>query len=147
MAERNSHRIVDSGGAGEGRIETLSVKLADEFEADGAGNVPMKVVAGEMPVCDPADVDGERRRHGMKELLGMVVGEDDPEIRLQLAQFAADLRRYVAHPVDVGPVLGGRQGKELGSMRKHRAADDSSDHGIFSPVPGPARPGRVAIAT
>jgi hypothetical protein len=93
----------------------------------------MKVVAGEMPVRGPTNMDRKRRRHGMKELLGMVVGKDDPKIRLQLAQFAADLCRYGAHPIDIGPIFGWRHGEELRGMRKHRPANDSCDHGIFSP--------------
>ena len=69
----------------------------------------------------------------MKELLGVVVGEDDPEIRLQLAKFPADFRRYGAHPLDIVAVFSRRHREELRGMRKHRPTNNRRNHGFFSP--------------
>src|SRR5262249_46940216 len=67
-----------------------------------------------------------------EELLGMIVGEDDPEIGLQRAQILADLGRDLTHVLDDLLVLGLRHGEELGRMGQHGAADHARHHGFFS---------------
>ena len=83
MGERNADGVVDLGGAGEGRIEILPVELAHELEADLARNLPVEFAAGEFAGRLAADMHGEGRRRGVEELLGVIVGEDDPEVGLR----------------------------------------------------------------
>jgi hypothetical protein len=68
----------------------------------------------------------------VKELLGMIVGEDDPEVGFQRAQLLADLGRDLAHVLDDLLVLGLGHGEELGRMGQHRATDHARHHGSFS---------------
>jgi hypothetical protein len=93
MGERNPHGVVDLRRAGEGGVEALAVELADEFQADRARDLPLEVATREVSLRRAADMNGERRCDRMEELLGVVVGEDDPEIGLQLAQLRADFGR------------------------------------------------------
>src|SRR5262249_9732182 len=72
-----------------------------------------------------------------EELLGVVVGEDDPEVGLERTQLVADVGRHRAHMLDVLLVLGVRHGEELGRVGQHGAADDGRHHGR-SPSPIPA---------
>ena len=83
----------------------------------------MEFSAGEVAGGFAADVDGERRCGGVEELLGMVVGKNDPEIRVERAQPLADIGGDVADLGDQRLVLGVRHGEELGRMRQHGAAD------------------------
>src|SRR5262249_58071254 len=69
MRQRNSDRIVDLGRAGEGGIEVLPVELAHDLEADLARDLPVEFPAGEIAARLAADMDGERRRRGVEELL------------------------------------------------------------------------------
>src|SRR5258708_20308473 len=93
MGQRNADRIIDLGGAGEGRIEILPIERPYQLEADLARNLPVKLAPGEFSGGLAAHMDREGRRRLMKELLGVIVGEDDPEIGLQAAQPSADLAR------------------------------------------------------
>jgi hypothetical protein len=75
---------------------------------------------------------GEWRRRVMEKLFGVVVGEDDPQIRLERLQPLADPRGDVAHRLHHLLVLGVRHGEELRRMWQHRAADDrASVHCCF----------------
>ena len=98
MGERDADRVVDLGGRGEGRIEILPVELAHDLEADLARHFPVKLAAGEFAGRLAADMDGERRRGGVEELLGVVVGEDDPQVGLVRAQPLADVGRDLRAP-------------------------------------------------
>src|SRR5262249_11552744 len=93
MRQWNADRVVDLRRAGEGGIEVLPVELAHDLEADLARNFPVELPAGEIAGRLAAHVDSERRRGGVEELLGMIVGEDDPEVGLQRVQLFADLGR------------------------------------------------------
>jgi len=64
----------------------------------------------------------------------MVIGKDDPEIWIKFTQFVADLCCYGAHPFDIGGIFSWRHGEELGSVWKHRAANDGCDHDTL-PLP------------
>jgi hypothetical protein len=50
-------------------------------------------------------VDREGRRSGVKELLGMIVREDDPKIGLQRTQPPTDISGYLADVRDDCPVF------------------------------------------
>src|ERR1700722_12036028 len=71
MGERDTDRIVDPGGAREGRIEILPIKRPHQFEGDLAWNFPVELAPGEFPGRLAAHMDGEGRRRLMEELLGM----------------------------------------------------------------------------
>ena len=129
MGQRNADRVVDLGGRGEGRIEILPVELAHQLEADLARDLPVEFAAGEVAGRLAADMHGERRRRVVEELLGVIVGEDDPEVGLQRPQPLADLGRDLPHVLDVRLVLGVRHGEELRRMGQHRAADHGRHHG------------------
>jgi hypothetical protein len=103
--------------------------LANDLEADLARDLPMEFPAGEVAGRLAADMHGERRRGVVEELLGMVVGEDDPEVRLQRPQPVADIGRHLAHMLDVLLVLGLGHGEELRRMGQHRPADHRRHHG------------------
>jgi hypothetical protein len=90
----------------------------------------MKFPPGEFAGCLAADVDGERRRGGVEELLGVIVGEDDPEVRIERAQPLADIGCDLADMGDQRLVLGVRHGEELRRMRQHGAADHGRHHGV-----------------
>ena len=124
MGQRNTDRVVDPGGAAERRIKALAIQIAHQGLADRAGHLPMEVAAGKVPGRLAADMDGERRCHGVKELLRVVVGEDDPQVGFQRCELRADPRRDVAHAGHGCLVLGLRQGEELRGMRQHGATDD-----------------------
>ena len=132
MGQGNSDRVVDFCRAGEGGIEILPVELAHDLEADLARNLPVEFPAGELAGCLAPDMDGEGRRAHMEELLGVVVGEDDPEIGFQRTQLCAHFRRDLAHVRDDRLVLGLRHGEELGRMGQHGAADHGGHHHYFS---------------
>jgi len=68
-------------------------------------------------------MDREGRGRRVKELLGVVVGEDDPQIGAQCPEPRADLGRRLLDPLYRAPVLGLRHRKELWRMRQHRPAD------------------------
>src|SRR5215472_15282994 len=78
MGQWDAERVIDLGGAGEGRVETLRVHLAHDLEPDRARHAPMKSAASEVTLCLVADMDREGRCGSVEELLDMVVGEDDP---------------------------------------------------------------------
>ena len=59
MGEGNADRIVDLGRRGESGIEILPVELADQFEADIAGNCPVEFPAGKLAARLAPDVDRE----------------------------------------------------------------------------------------
>ncbi len=92
----------------------------------------MEFPAGEIAARLAADMDGERRRGGVEELLGVIVGEDDPEVGLERAQLLADVGRHLPHVLDVLLVLGLRHGEELRRMGQHGAADHGRHHDVFS---------------
>ena len=100
----------------------------------------MKFPAGELAGCLAADMDGERRRGGVEELLGVIVGEDDPQVGLERAQPVADVGRDLADMGDQRLVLGVRHGEELRRMGQHGAADHGRHHG-GSPWPQGYRAG------
>ncbi len=132
MGQRNADRIVDLGCAGEGRIEILPIERPHQLEADFAWNPPAELAPGEFSGGLAAHMDRERRRRLMEELLGMIVGEDDPEIRLQGPQPLADLGGDGLDVLDIGLVLGVRHREELRRMGQHRSADHARHHGSFS---------------
>jgi hypothetical protein len=107
------------------RIEVLPVQLPHQLEADFAGNFPVEFSAGKFAAGFPANVDCERRRRGVEELLGVVIRKNDPEVGVERAQPAADTGRDFAHMRDHGFVLGLRHGEKLRRMRQHRATDHS----------------------
>ena len=85
---------------------------------------PGKIAAGLA-----ADMDREGRGGRVKELLGVIVGKDDPQIGFECAQTLADVGGHFAHMRDQRLVLGVRHGEELGRMRQHGAADHGRHHG------------------
>jgi hypothetical protein len=72
---------------------------------------------------------GERRRRIVEELLGVIVGEDDPEIGLERAELVADVGGHFAHMRDQSLVLGVGHGEELGRVGQHGAPDHGRHHG------------------
>ena len=90
----------------------------------------MEFPAGEFAGRLAADMDGERRRGGVEELLGVIVGEDDPQVGLERAQPFADVGRDLAHMGDQRLVLGVRHGEELRRMGQHGAADHGRHHRV-----------------
>ena len=117
--------IVDLGSRCECRIEVLPVQLAHQFEADFARNLPVEFPAGELAARFAADVNCERRSRGVEELLGMVIGKNNPEIGVERAKPAANIGRDFAYMRDHSLVLCLRHGEELRRMRRHGAADHS----------------------
>ena len=103
----------------------MAVELPHQFEADFAGNFPVKFSSGEFTARRAADVNRERRSGSVEELLGMIVGKDDPEVGIERTQPPPDIGRDFAHMRDHGLFLGLRHGEELRRMRQHRAADHS----------------------
>ena len=140
MGERNADGVVDLRRRTKGRIEILPVQLAHQFEADFARNLPMEFAAGEFARRLAADMDCERRRGGVEELLGVVVGEDDPKVGLECAQPLADVGCDLAHMGDQRLVLGVGHSEELRRMGQHGAADHGRHHG-GSPWPQGYRAG------
>ena len=49
MGERDAHRVIDLGNAGESRVEALPIQLPDEFQTDLARNLPAKLRPANMP--------------------------------------------------------------------------------------------------
>ena len=149
MGQRNADGVVDLGGRGEGRVEILPVELAHQLEGDLARDLPVEFAAGELAGRLAADMDREGRRGGVEELLGVVVGEDDPEVGLERAQPLADVGRDLPHLRDHRLVLGVRQGEELGRMRQHCAADHGRLHGgsLDRPNVPPKSPDQQATAS
>ena len=94
----------------------------------------MELAAGEFAGRLAADMHRERRCRIVEELLGVVVGEDDPEVRIERPQPPADIGRHLAHVLHELFVLGLRQGEELRRMGQHRAADHGGHHGFLSAV-------------
>ena len=128
----NADRIIDLGRAGEGGIEVLPIELTHDLETDLARNLPVEFAAGEVAACLPADMDSERRRGGVEELLGMIIREDDPEVGPQCAQLPADVGPDLPHVLDHVFVFGLGHGEELRRMGQHGAADHARHHD-FSP--------------
>src|SRR5262249_39170348 len=95
--------------------------------ADLARHLPTKLAAGKLASGLAADMHRERRRGIVKELLGVIVGEDDPEVRLARAQPFSDFGRDRAHVLDVRLVLGLGHGEELWGKGEHGATDDGLD--------------------
>ena len=77
VGQRNADGVVDLRRAGEGRIEVLSIKLADDFETDFAWHLPMKLPAGEFAGRLAAHMNRKGWRSVVEELFGMIVGEDN----------------------------------------------------------------------
>ena len=139
----NADRIIDLGRAGEGGIEVLPVELTHDLETDLARNLPVEFAAGEVAACLPADMDGERRRGSVEELLGMVIGEDDPEIGPQRAQLPADIGPDLPHMLNHVLIFGLGHSEELRRMGQHGAADHARHHD-FSPRASDAGEHQVA---
>ena len=59
----------------------------------------------------------------MKELLGMVVGEDDPQIGAQRLELSTNLGGRLFDAGDRASVLGFGHRKELRGMGQHRPAN------------------------
>ncbi len=125
MGQRDADRVIDPGGAGEGRVEASGVEAADQLEADFARHPPIEPAAGELALGLGADMDREGRRHGVEELLGMVVRKDDPEVGGQRLEPCADLGRGRLDPLDRVAVLGLRHREELRGVGQHGPADDA----------------------
>src|SRR5262249_13798425 len=114
-----------------------------DLETDLARDLPVEFPAGEVATRLAADMDCERRRGGVEELLGVVIGEDDPEVGLQGAQLLADVGGHFPHVLDVLLVFGLGHGEELRRMGQHGAADHRRHHD-FSPWPIQMRANRLA---
>src|SRR5215510_7920696 len=97
VRQRNADGVIDLGRRGEGRIEILPVKLAHQLEGDLARNLPMELPAGKFAGRFASHMDGEGWGRGVKELLSMIVGEDDPEIGHESAQALADVSSHLSH--------------------------------------------------
>ena len=78
MRQRDAHRVVDFSRAGEGRVEALTIKPLHNLKADFARHPPVETAAGEMAAGAGAYMHREGRRDVVKELLCMVVCEDEP---------------------------------------------------------------------
>ena len=79
MRQRDAHHVVDLiSRAGEGRVESLAIKRLDDLKTDFARHAPVETAAGEMAAGAGADMHREGRRDVVKELLCMVVREDEP---------------------------------------------------------------------
>ncbi|MEJ0070242.1 MAG: hypothetical protein WDO24_17750 [Pseudomonadota bacterium] len=63
-----------------------------------------------------------------QELVGVIVADHDPDVRLFGRQPLADLARLEADALDRRLVLGVGQGEELRRMRHQHAADDAARH-------------------
>ena len=123
MGERDAHRVIDLGNAGEGRVEALPIQLPDEFQTDLARNLPAEIPAREPALGHVPDMDRERWCRLMKKLLGMVVRKNDPEIGRQGLQPGADFGCYRLDPLDRVAVLSFGHREELWGMGQHRPAD------------------------
>ena len=88
----------------------------------------MEFPAGKFAGRLAADMDGERRRGGVKKLLGMVVGEYDPEIGIERTQPLADIGGDFADMRHQRLILGVGHGEELRRVRQHGAADHGGHH-------------------
>jgi hypothetical protein len=128
VGERDADGVVDPGSRGERGIEALAVERAHDLEADRARDFPVKFAAGKLAAGLAANVDREGRADVVEELLGVVVGEDDPEVGLERLQPRSDVGRDLTHVLDIRLVLGVRHGEELRRMRQHGAADHSRHH-------------------
>src|SRR5262249_46908281 len=134
VGQRNANGIVNLGGRCECGIEVLPVQLPHQFEGDFAWNFPVEFSAGEFTARFAANMNREWRRRGVEELLGMVVGKNNPEIGVERPQPTPDIGRDFAHMRDHGLVLSLRHGEELRRMRQHGATDHCGHHGL-SPLP------------
>ena len=139
MGQRNADGVVDLGGRAERRVEVLPVELAHQLEGDLARDLPVEFAAGEVAGRLAADMHREGRRRGVEKLLGVIVGEDDPEVGLERAQPLADVGGHLPDVLHDLLVLGLRHREELRGMGQHRAADDGRIHGLL-PCPGIYRP-------
>jgi hypothetical protein len=68
-------------------------------------------------------MDREGRCGGVKELLGVVVGENNPEIGAQRSEPGADLGRRPLDPLDGASIFGLGHCEELRGVGQHRPAD------------------------
>ena len=124
MRKRNADRIVNLCGAGESRVKTLPVELAHKLEGNLAGNSPVEFPTGKFARCLPSNVNCERWCNIMEELLSVIIGKDDPEIRLQRFQPTADITSYLLNRCYHIFGFGVGLGKELRSMREHGSPND-----------------------
>jgi len=76
-----------------------------------------------------ADVNREGRGRIVKELLGVIVGKNDPEVRIERTKFGSDVGCNCANALDIGLVLRLGHGEELGGVGQHGPADDGRLHG------------------
>jgi len=88
---------------------------------------PLRALAARLA----ADMDREGRRRMVEELLGVIIGEDDPEIGLERAQPLADVGRHLAHMGDQRLVLGVRHGEKLRRVGQHGPANHRRHHGFL----------------
>ena len=128
MGQRNADGVIDFRRGGERRIEILPIEFAHQLEPDLARHLPVKFSAGEFAARLTAHMDGEGRRDVVKELLTMIIREDDPQIGLHRLQPVADLARDAADLLDIRLVLGLRHGEELRRMGQHGPANDRRSH-------------------
>ena len=73
MSQWNTDRIVDFGRTGKRGVESEAIKTTYQFQADGAGYIPVKRVSCEFSIGFTANVKGEGWRNLVKKLFGMVV--------------------------------------------------------------------------
>ena len=128
--ERDAEGVVDFGVAGERRIEPFRLQVADELGRERARHLVFEVAAGEGPARLGAPVQGERRHAMEQELVGVIVGDDDVDIGLEGCQPPAIFLGQFPDALDVGLVLGLRQGEELRRVRHANAADNARIHPI-----------------
>jgi hypothetical protein len=83
----------------------------------------MEFPAGEFTGRFAADMDRKRRGRGVKELFGVVVGKNNPEIGIKCTQPAADIGSHFTHMRNDRLVLRLRHCEELRRVRQHGAAD------------------------
>jgi hypothetical protein len=73
-------------------------------------------------------MDSEGWGRGVKELVSVIVREDDPQIGFKRSKALADVGSNFTHMRDDRSVFGIRHGKELGRVRQYRAADHCRHH-------------------
>jgi hypothetical protein len=78
MRQRDAHCVVDLSRACKSWVEALPIQPLDNLKADFAWHVPIEVPAGETAGGTGADMYREGRRDIVKELLCMVVRENEP---------------------------------------------------------------------
>ena len=124
-AQRDAEGVVDPGVVREGRVEPFLLHVQHELHRRVAGNTESEIAADERARRLLAEMEAKGRRAVEQKLVGVVVGDHDPEIGLERRKPRADLAHREAHALDRRLVLGVGEREELRRVRHQRAAQNT----------------------